>query len=170
METSIPSKTPNPSMIKNQPGNNKELSRQSLHKSSDHLSGNNSIKNASDKSVTESEDGSLFNPSQACHPPSPPPREPLKILLCLKQGHAKRGLPQKALTGFSHPPLEIHNVGNQTRSNKFPPSEKADKPAPFERREPDFYSLAGKAGLDIKAQQPNKKSELAKNPTGKKRG
>jgi hypothetical protein len=72
--------------------------------------------------------------------------------------------------GVSHPPLDIHEVGNQTRSNKSLPSEKADKPALLERREPDISSLAGKAGLDVKAQQPEKKSDLAKNPTGKKRG
>jgi hypothetical protein len=73
METSIPPKTPNSSMIETQTGNNKKLSSQSLHKCSDHLSGNDSINDALDESGTESEDGLLFNPPQASHPPSPPP-------------------------------------------------------------------------------------------------
>ena len=113
IKNSNPPKTSNPPLMADE---HHETTSKGFH----HMRAEESGANLSEDSGGESEEGSTFHPPQTGNPLSSPPREPIKIRLCLNPSHPKQGRPRKAPLEVSHW-SDTCNVGHQTGSTDPPP-------------------------------------------------
>ncbi|PLW16793.1 hypothetical protein PCANC_15395 [Puccinia coronata f. sp. avenae] len=163
IKNSDPPKTSNPPLMADE-------HHETSSKGSHHMRAEESGANLSEDSGGESEEGSTFHPPQTGNPLSSPPREPIKIRLCLNPSHPKQGSPRKAPLEVSHR-SDTCNVGHQTGSTDPPPGATDSHPSGATKTKNMIsISWAGNSSQAVVTKQPEPKSEAPTNPPGKKCG